>query len=697
MKQIRKFQGTFLDKRAYDTCVGIFETYEIPCLPVDSQTRPATTSIPPAVSLESSSRRPRPASAQDVMSRPVIPLTGHSGSQQKMSNMQTSNNSQTAAILARSALSQLRQPNDLRSQPPGQYASSSRHTPTSQPAYSNQSQLWQPDNSQPKTSSQNPSSSRHTPTSQRARSHLSQLSQLDHSQLQSSSQNLSSSRHTPSSQPLQMPFSSPPLACLPQMWQRGDLQPVMPNQQASSSRHASESQEICVPSSVQPPRGLSQRSDRAFRNSQTELDKATDVPLVDDCSMVMDSMASSQANDGLNTQYPPPSSQLNYMPTSDFGFNSSAAMIQSPEKKASGRHAQSAPDTPRLPLPIVSSDILHKFAPRFTKHQLPTSEVSYQPTKPPEEIPEGLVAGFPVTKTIEEQRLKEIRSASQLTGDELAQDVTDKAQGDQKRALQATQSKKAKRVPKRTRAAIQAKGADPSRSKIVTLKIGRSEKNSNQVVSSSAPQVVPFKRSRTYLEDASMTDASSSHSSPTLPPKPAHVQDSGDRRENGNAHNSVNGQPESNRRPGPNEQLEPYGQPEVNVQPGPTVQPEINGQSEPNEQPGPNRQPEFNGQQRPNGQPEPNTEDHTQAARSLNDIHLSLDAFLSKNHQLLAPEPPPNPFNTFKEQMAHFGALPKEERTRFVNKLITEALVDPNFEKLCQEVEGSWKRFPFEK
>ena len=703
IKQNRRFQGTFLDRRAYDTCIGIFETYEIPLLPVPSQTRPATTSIPPAVPQEFSSRRPRPASAQDIMSRPVVPLTGHSSTQQKMSNRQTSNNSQTAAILARSTQSQIREQSRSQSRPRSQHAPSSRHTPTSQPARSNLSQLgqpgssqsktssqnrpsspnsqparpnlsqlWQPDDSQLQTSSHNPSSSRHTPTSQPVRPNP--LWQPDDSQRQTSSQNPSSSRHTPTSQPVWMPPSSPPLARLSQEWQQGNSQPVIPNQQAPSSYHASESQQIWVPSSFQPPPRLLQGSDRVLRNSQTRSDKAIDAPLAYDSSMVMDSMASSQATGGLNTQYPPPSSQLNYLLTSDPGIHSDATMVQSREKKAWERHVQGAHgmlDTPPLPLPlpIVRSDLLNKSVPRFTINQLPTSEASYQPTISPDKIPDGLVARFPVIRNAGEQPLEPIQNAHQLSEDELAPKMVDKPQGDQKRASQATRPKKAKRVSKRIRAATQATGADPSRAKIVTLRRGRSEKNSNLVVPSSIPPVVPLKRSRTYLDDASTTDSSSPHSSPTLPPEPAHVQEWGDRPEDTRCplqdvpanslrhkdHNSVNGQ------------REPNGQLQTNGQPG------------------------------PNGQPEANAEDHTQAAQSLNDIHLSLDAFLSKNHHLLAPAPPPNPFTTFKEQMAHFGALPKEERTKFVNKLITEALVDPNFEKLCQEVEGSWKRFGFEK
>lgn len=604
IKQNRKLQGTFLDKRAYNTCVGIFETYGIPLLRVALQTRPATTSIPPAVPFEFCPPRPRPASAQDIMSRPAVPSTGHPSGTKKKVNTQTDRDS--SAILAHSTLSQVWQPNDLQFQPPDQHVSISRHMPTSQPTRSNLSQLWQPDDPQPQTSSQNASSSRHTPTSQ----------------------------------PAWVPSYSQPAAHLSQVWQPGNSQPGIHSQQASSSRYASESQRVCVPSSFQPQR-LPQGSDKAFRNNQTGSDKAIDVPLAHNSSIVMDSMASSQASDGLNTQY------LNYLPTSDVGFHSDATMIQSPEKEAPERHlqgAQGTPDNPQLQFPIESSDPLNKSASSLTNNQLPTSE--YRPTIPQEGILEDLVANLPAAKGTNQKPSEPVKNAHE---DELTRDVIGKGQGGQERAPPARRSKKARPVSKRTRTATQATHAAPPRSKIVILKTGKIEGKNNRVVPSSAPPVVSLKRSGTSLDDASATDASS-HSSPTLPPKPAHVQDSSD---------------------GPKETRRP-------LQDAPT-----NGQS-------------SSVLKSVDGEPEPNIEDRTHAARSMKDIHLSLDAFLSKNHQLLAPAPPLSPFNTFKEQMAHFGALPKEERTKVVDNLIIDALLDPGFEKLCQEVEGSWKRFAFE-
>ena len=629
------------------------------------------------------------------MSRPIVPLTGHSSSQPNMSHRQTSNDSQTAAVLARSTQSQIREQSHSQLRSIAQHALSSGHTPTLQPARSNLSQPWQPD-SQLQTSSQDPSLSRHTPISIPAHSSLSQSWQPVDSQLQPSSQNLASSRHTPTSQPVWIPPSSPPQARLSQEWEQRDSQPVMHSQQASSSRHASESQKIWVPSSFQPPPRPSQGPDRAFRNSQTGSDKVTDAPLAYDCSMVMDSMASSQATGGLGTQYPPPSSQSNYLPTSDAGIHSDATMIQSPEKNASERHVQSAhgsPDTPQLPLPLpaVSSDLSKTVAPRPTKNRVPTSDISYQTTILPDEISDGLVANCPASKSSQEQPPEPVQNGTQLIEKEISRDMVNKAQGDAKRASKATPSRKSKRVSKRTSAATQASRADPSRSKIVILKIGRLEKNGTQVVPSSVPPVIPLKRSGTYLDDAPTTDASSSHSTPTLTAKPSHVQDLGDRREIGETQKPVNRQPEPSRQPEPNGQPGRSGQPEANGQPETNEQREANDQPEANGRSGPNGQPEAG------GQPEADAEDHTQAAHSLSDIHFSLDAFLSKNHQLLAPDPPPNPFSTFHEQMAHLGALPNEERTVFVNKLITEALMNPNFEKLCQEVEGSWKRFGFEK
>lgn len=75
-----------------------------------------------------------------------------------------------------------------------------------------------------------------------------------------------------------------------------------------------------------------------------------------------------------------------------------------------------------------------------------------------------------------------------------------------------------------------------------------------------------------------------------------------------------------------------------------------------------------------------------------------LDAWVREYHQTLPapkpplPPPPASPLATATETLALFATQSKEERMAAIDEMICECLEDPNFVKLVQDVEDSWKR-----
>ncbi|KAL8676631.1 MAG: hypothetical protein Q9224_007266 [Gallowayella concinna] len=72
-----------------------------------------------------------------------------------------------------------------------------------------------------------------------------------------------------------------------------------------------------------------------------------------------------------------------------------------------------------------------------------------------------------------------------------------------------------------------------------------------------------------------------------------------------------------------------------------------------------------------------------------------LDQWVQKYHEAIpgpAPNPTTIPATTDAEQLAAYAAQPEKLRLEVLDKMICECLADPNFEKLMEDVEKSWRR-----